>query len=469
MVFSSLTFLCVFLPVVYLLYLVIRQAFARNVLLVISSFIFYAYGEPVYVLLMLASTVMNWGAGRLIGNTRNILRKRAVLTAAVLVNLGMLGVFKYTDMVIGTLNTLFVMNFPLTGIELPIGISFYTFQAMSYVIDVYRGEAPSQKSLLNVALYISFFPQLIAGPIVKYHDIEQQLKSRRLTPLSTARGVSRFAVGLGKKVLIANTVAICADSLYALPTESLNAGSAWLAAAAYMIQIYFDFGGYSDMAIGMGYMFGFRFPENFDYPYSALSMKDFWRRWHISLTTWFREYLYIPLGGNRRGRARTAINKIIVFFTTGLWHGPSWTYVVWGLFNGAFLLFEDAVPVKRLPKPAARIYTLVTVCVAFVLFRAETLAQGFSMIGIMFSGGTFTHESMSFLLSQLTPGFITAMAAGILFSFPVVPILAGHARRRKSTRKWTFGLGYLLSLCILVLCMLTLSSATYNPFIYFRF
>lgn len=469
MVFSSLAFLCVFLPVVYLSYLLVRQAVARNVLLTCFSFVFYAYGEPVYVLLMLGSTLMNYVFGRIIGGAASRSRAKAAMIIAVTANIALLCVFKYTDMIIGTLNTLFVTNFSLTGIELPIGISFYTFQAISYVVDVYRGEVEAQRSYLNIALYISLFPQLIAGPIVKYHDIQGQIAHRELTARSTARGIARFTAGLGKKVLVANTVAVCVDALYALPAASLNAASVWIAAAAYMLQIYFDFSGYSDMAIGLGHMFGFTFPENFNYPYVARSMKDFWRRWHISLTTWFREYLYIPLGGNRRGKARTACNKIIVFAATGLWHGPSWTYVVWGLFNGAFLLFEDKVPVKRVPRVLGHLYTLVCVCVAFVLFRSETLAQGASMIGIMFSGGSFTREAYSYLMEQLTPSFLAAAAAGALLSCPIVPRVMAAASKRESVRRWARPAGFAACMLILIACMLNLSATTYNPFIYFRF
>ena len=254
-------------------------------------------------------------------------------------NLGMLFIFKYTDMVLKTVNQISHSDFPMANLALPIGISFFTFQALSYVIDVYRKEARAEKNVLHVMLYISFFPQLIAGPIVKYHDIQEQIRKRKADPQEIAEGMRRFIVGLSKKVLISNTMAYAADTLFALQASQLNILSAWTAAIAYLFQIYFDFSGYSDMAIGLGHMFGFGFRENFDYPYISGSIKEFWRRWHISLSTWFKEYLYIPLGGNRRGRVRTCVNKLIVFFSTGLWHGANWTFVVWGLWHGSVYAF----------------------------------------------------------------------------------------------------------------------------------
>lgn len=467
MVFSSLTFLCIFLPVVFLLYYIIPSMRAKNILLVVFSFLFYAYGEPIYVLLMLLSTFLNYLFGRMMGSGKQS-RRKAALVVAVCVNLAFLAVFKYTDMLIGTANTLLGLSIPLTNIQLPIGISFFTFQAMSYVIDVYRKEVQAQKSYLNIMLYISFFPQLIAGPIVKYHDIEKQINFRRHNSAEVAAGLRRFIIGLTKKVLIANTVAIAVDALFALPSGGVNMASAWVAALAYMLQIYFDFSGYSDMAIGLGHMFGFTFLENFNYPYSSLSIKDFWRRWHISLSTWFKEYLYIPLGGNRKGKFRTGLNKIIVFFMTGLWHGANWTFVVWGLFHGFFLLLEDAFRVK-LPKLLGHVYTLLVVCVGFVIFRSDTLQQGFQMIGQMFSGTDFSLVKMSPVLEQLTPGFLAAMIIGWVVAFPVLGRVKNSLARKPKANKWAIPASYVFSIVLLVVCMLYLSSGTYNPFIYFRF
>lgn len=346
MVFSSLTFLCIFLPVVLALYYLLPTLRIRNVLLIAVSLLFYAYGEPVYVLLMIASIIINYIFGRLLG-TENKKKRQWILAIAVVINIGLLVVFKYLDMMVQTVNQLCGSEIPLVGLALPIGISFFTFQALSYVIDVYRREVEPQKNLWNVMLYISFFPQLIAGPIVKYHDIQEQIDNRNTDVKEIAEGLRRFIIGLSKKVLISNTMAVTADALFAAGAGELNILSAWIAAIAYMLQIYFDSSGYSDMAIGLGHMFGFRFLENFRYPYISANIQEFWRRWHISLSTWFKEYLYIPLGGNRKGKARTCLNKMIVFFSTGLWHGANWTFVLWGLWHGVFLLFEQVCPVKN--------------------------------------------------------------------------------------------------------------------------
>ena len=302
MVFSSLTFLCVFLPIVLLVHTVVPNRRVQNGFLVVASLLFYAYGEPVYVLLMILNTWMNYLFGRWIGSTEGK-NKRGILALAVALNLGMLGVFKYTGFFCDSLNGILPVQIPVPEIRLPVGISFYTFQAMSYVIDVYRGDVRAQRNYGKILLYISFFPQLIAGPIVKYHDIAEEIDNRKVALPEMAEGTRRFLCGLGKKVLLSNTMATAADALFAVPSAQLNILGAWLGAVAYLFQIYFDFSGYSDMAIGMGKMFGFHFKENFHYPYSAVNIQDFWRRWHISLSSWFKEYLYIPLGGNRKGKA----------------------------------------------------------------------------------------------------------------------------------------------------------------------
>ena len=465
MVFSSLAFLCVFLPVVFLLYYIVPPMRAKNILLVIFSLLFYAYGEPVYVLLMIVSTLLNYGFGLLLREKQ----RKSVLFLAVLVNLSFLAVFKYADMMIGSANTLFGLQIPLTNIRLPIGISFFTFQAMSYVIDVYRREVGAQKKYLNVLLFVSLFPQLIAGPIVKYHDIEDQIDTRTHDVARIASGFRRFTWGLAKKVLIANTVAVGVDALFAAPTAEINMLSAWIAAIGYMLQIYYDFSGYSDMAIGLGHMFGFTFLENFRYPYGALNIQEFWRKWHISLSTFFKEYMYIPLGGNRKGTLRTGFNKILVFFATGLWHGANWTFVVWGCYHGLFLLLEKALPVKKLNKGLGHIYTLLVVCVGFVIFRADTLAQGVQMIGQMFAGLNFTPYPMGVALEQLTPAFIAALVIGCIMAFPVLDRIKDKLAAHPNTRKRVEPIAYACSLAVLVICMLNLSSTTHNPFIYFRF
>lgn len=468
MVFSSLTFLSIFLPVVLALYYLLPTLRIKNVLLIAVSLLFYAYGEPVYVLLMIASIIINYIFGRLLG-TENKKKRQWILAVAVVINIGLLVVFKYLDMMVQTVNQISGSEIPLVGLALPIGISFFTFQALSYVIDVYRREVEPQKNLWNVMLYISFFPQLIAGPIVKYHDIQEQIDNRNTDVKEIAEGLRRFIIGLSKKVLISNTMALTADTLFAAGAGELNILSAWIAAIAYMLQIYFDFSGYSDMAIGLGHMFGFRFLENFRYPYISANIQEFWRRWHISLSTWFKEYLYIPLGGNRKGKARTCLNKMIVFFSTGLWHGANWTFVLWGLWHGVFLLFEQVCPVKKLPKVLAHIYALLVVCVGFVMFRADTFGQGMFMIGTMFSGWEFSSVQMAILWEQLTPIFLVTLVAAVIGSAPVLPKAAEACLARENLRKPATYFSYIASFVLLILCMLSLSSGTYNPFIYFRF
>lgn len=485
MVFSSLVFICVFLPVVFLLNQLIPAVKGKNALLIVASLVFYAYGEPVYIVLMIGSTLANWAFGRAIGacrgrdagsegghatGTAKPGAAKALIAVAVIVNLGLLGVFKYAGMVVASLNSLAGLALPEPGIALPIGISFYTFQAMSYVIDVYRGDVASQRSYAKVLLYISFFPQLVAGPIVKYHDVEEQLVDRHASLADIAAGLRRFCIGLGKKVLIANTMAVAVDSIYSAQLDHVNIAVAWIAAIAYLMQIYFDFSGYSDMAIGMARMFGFRYQENFRYPYSSTSVKVFWRRWHISLSTWFREYLYIPLGGNRRGRPRTVANKMVVFLLCGLWHGASWTFVVWGLIHGLFLLFEEYVPVHKLPKPLGWLYCMLVVTVAFVLFRADSFQQGGYIIAQMFTGFHWEYECMELALRQLTPLFVGTLLVALVAALPVKGALQLRLETAPvRTRAVLEAASYALSIALLVLSLMTLSGGGYNPFIYFRF
>lgn len=475
MVFSSLTFLCIFLPAVLLIYSLVPNLKFRNGLLIVASLVFYAYGEPVYVLLMIFSSVLNYVCARFVRYGKHG-KNKAALILAVIVNLGILGVFKYTGFLVGTVNDIFSLSIPVPQIALPVGISFFTFQALSYVIDVYRGDAEVQKNYFNVLLYISFFPQLIAGPIVKYRDIDRQIVDRSQSVEKIARGLRRFICGLGKKVLIANTMGQTADIIFSSDMSDVSLPVAWLGAIAYLFQIYYDFCGYSDMAIGLGLMFGFEFKENFMYPYGAANIQDFWRRWHISLSTWFKEYLYIPLGGNRKGKARTYLNKMIVFFCTGLWHGASWTFVLWGVYHGLFLLFEGAVPaVKKLPRVIAHLYALLVVTVGFVLFRADTIGQGFTMIGKMFAGFDFTDSSLSLALSQLTPWFLVMLAAAVIGCAPIRPLADKLRANLYGGTELTAGwrvvqiVLYVLSFALLFWCMIRLSATSYNPFIYFRF
>jgi alginate O-acetyltransferase complex protein AlgI len=460
MVFSSITFLLAFLPVVFLAYTLLPSLAMKNVFLVVVSLLFYAYGEPIYVLLMIFSVLMNYTFGRLI-NIHKMAKPTMII--AVVMNIGMLGVFKYADFLVENLNYLFPLKLTKPGIALPIGISFFTFQALSYVVDVYRQEVKAQKNFGKLLLYISFFPQLIAGPIVKYHDIEAEISKRKQTPDGIAKGIRRFIIGLSKKVLIANTLASAADYVFGLDASGLNIYSAWLGAIAYALQIYFDFSGYSDMALGLGEMFGFHFMENFHYPYYANSIKDFWHRWHISLSTWFKEYLYIPLGGNRKGKIRTSIHKLTVFFATGLWHGASWNFVLWSMIHGAFLILEDTIlPLQKCRLRWLRqLYVMLIVITTFVIFRAENLNDAGLIIKNMFAGVNFTAESMSNVISILNPFFLMALIFGILFSFPV--------KEKMEKFQWLERISYGVSLLLLLACIFQLSAAFYNPFIYFRF
>lgn len=475
MIFSSLVFLCIFLPVTYILHTIVPSIKIKNAILIVASLFFYAYGEPVYVLLMIFSSLINYLLAILIDKHEK--GKKAILIAGLVLNLGILGVFKYAAFLIGSCNDIFGLKLQIPEIILPIGISFFTFQALSYVMDVYYGKIEVQKSFWKILLYISFFPQLIAGPIVKYRDISKEIDNRKQTIRETSLGMRRFICGLAKKVLIANTMGLAADNIFAADLSNINVAAAWLGAIAYMLQIYYDFSGYSDMAIGLGRMFGFHFKENFKYPYGAGSIQDFWRKWHISLSTWFKEYLYIPLGGNRKGNVRTYINRIIVFFFTGLWHGANWTFVIWGLYHGVLLLFEECVPfVRKLPKILAHIYSLVLVCVGFVIFRADTISQGFYMIKQMFSGFVFSPQTRSMVWQQLTPWFIFCLIVAVIGAAPI-HIPSDKVRNKLCTEetnistKWLWvdrGL-YLLSAILLAWCLIRLSGSTYNPFIYFRF
>ena len=430
----------------------------KNALLLAASLVFYAFGQPVYLPLLLVSVLLNYLCGLLAAGRY----PRLGVGIAVAGGIGMLAVYKYADFAIGTVNSLFGLSLPLTGIALPIGISFFTFQGLSYVIDVYRDRTLVARSFFKVLLYISYFPQLIAGPIVKYHDIEKEIDARHTTPQETALGIRRFICGLAKKLLVSNAMGQMADTVFALPAGEIGMFAAWTGAVCYTLQIYFDFSGYSDMAIGMGHMFGFHFLENFNYPYASTTIKEFWRRWHISLSTWFRDYLYIPLGGNRKGRGRTWVNRFLVFFATGLWHGASWNFVLWGLWHGLCSVLEDcgALPVKRFKgRLPGRVYTLLVVVLGFTLFRADTLAQAGAMFAAMFTGVGLEWAGTAAVCARLTPVFLLKLAFALALSFPV------SKRFQPKNDTVTFA----GALVLLVLCMFNLSAGTFNPFIYFRF
>lgn len=479
MVFSSITFLFLFLPIALLLYFIAGDRF-RNLLLLVASLFFYAWGETFFVIIMVASITANYAAGLLIERFRADRRSKILLGAAITINLGMLCGFKYTNFLVDNFNQflvwLSVSPIRVDPVHLPIGISFFTFQAITYVVDVYRKEASVQRNPINIGLYISLFPQLIAGPIVRYNTVAKQIISRTVGLVDFSTGVERFIFGLGKKVLIANSLAVAADGIFDMPGEQIGFYTAWFGISCYTLQIYFDFSGYSDMAIGLGRMFGFHFPENFNFPYVSRSMREFWQRWHISLSTWFRDYLYIPLGGNRRGAGRTYFNLFMVFFLCGLWHGASWTFVVWGLLHGGFLVlertrFDDYL--KRLWVPIQYIYSLLVVVICWVFFRAETFSKALQYIAAMFgiADSRLVVQRPDLLLNNET---IVALIAGIIFATPIYPAIK---RRMAATSPGNTDLSALVPALsknmILVLILLgsvmNLAGGAYNPFIYFRF
>lgn len=478
MVFSSAIFLFVFLPAVFLLSRLCRELRYQNILLAAASIVFYAFGQLSYVPLFLLSVCINYLAGRLLLSPGG--HRRPVLVLAVVLNLGILALFKYTDFLLQNVNALLHTRIPLPGILLPIGISFFTFQGLSYVIDTYRDPENGSRDFLKVLLYLSFFPQLIAGPIVKYHDISAQIDCRSLDAVETAAGLRRFIRGLAKKVLIADSVGYIADvvfgdclhGVYGAPDARLM----WLGALCYTLQIYYDFSGYSDMAIGMGRMFGFRFKENFLFPYGAASIREFWRRWHVSLSSWFKEYLYIPLGGNRRGRLRTACNRLLVFFCTGIWHGANWTFVLWGLGHGALASLEDLgiLPVKKLEKSrvgrfVGRIYTLFAVMLLFALFRADSLRDAGTLFAAMFSGSTSPAGSL-LLARLLNPAALVILLVAVLCAGNLVPALRARlCPDGAESRPWTLLCAQLVSLLLLALSILSLARGGFHPFIYFQF
>lgn len=469
MVFSSLIFVCVFLPVVYILYWLLPSVKLQNLVLIVSSLIFYAYGEPDFIIMLLLSVLFNYVCAYYIGKTGKF-AKKILFVLDITVNLGLLGYFKYMTLLVETVNKVIGDRWKVPDVLLPMGISFFTFQIMSYVIDVYKGVYPAEKNVTKILLYISFFPQLIAGPIVKYHDIAPYLSERKKDEKQIAEGFRRFCYGLAKKVLVSNAMGLVVDEIYQM--NRVNAALAWISAIGYMVQIYYDFSGYSDMAIGMGKMFGFSFAENFQYPYSADSIKEFWRRWHISLSLWFKEYLYIPLGGNRKGRFRTSINKICVFFCTGLWHGANWTFVVWGLYHGVFLMLEEYIvlPKSKLLKICKHLYACVVVCIGFVIFRADTLRQAGYMIKSMVTGFYMTTELRGEIQRLLSPQFLWMLAIGVIMAMPVRD--AVKCALDKRGEKWTNTgelFSYIGAILLLIMCLFNLAGNSYNPFIYFRF
>lgn len=469
MVFSSPVFLFLFLPAILAGYFLLPTLAARNLLLLAGSLCFYAWGELQFVLILLVSIAANAWFGLRIGASRGRAR-RLNLAAGLACNLALLGYFKYADFVVANLNAVLAAaglgTLSHGPVHLPLGISFFTFQAMSYIVDVYRRDAEVQESVLGVALYISLFPQLIAGPIVRYGHIAQQLTARHAALDDVAAGVRRFTIGLAKKVLIANTVGDAADEIFSHQSGQLDPVLAWLGVLCYGLQIYFDFSGYSDMAIGLGRMFGFHFPENFRTPYAARSLREFWRRWHITLSTWFRDYLYIPLGGSRVRPLRVRLNLLLVFFVTGLWHGASWNFVIWGLFHGAFLALERTrfgALLERAPVALRHLYLLLVVGIAWVFFRSADLDQALGYLAVM--GGLGERAQDWYFAALLSPKLVLALVAGVAFSFPWWQRLAWP--------RWPSGARTLLRdgawAALFGVCLMVVAGQSFDPFIYFRF
>ena len=464
MVFSSLTFLQWFLPCVLLVYFLVPKR-AKNAVLFVFSLLFYAWGEPVYVGLMIFSTILDYSCGRAAEKYRGTSKAKIALLVSVIVNLSLLGFFKYTDFFIRTVNSVFGCAIPLLNLPLPIGISFYTFQTMSYTIDVYRGDARAQKNILSFGAYVSLFPRLIAGPIVRYQTIAEQLDERTHSFDKFGEGVKRFIGGLGKKVLLANNIGLLWNTVSQANEQTVL--SAWLGILAFAFQIYFDFSGYSDMAIGLGKMFGFDFLENFDHPYCSKSITEFWRRWHISMGTWFWDYVYIPLGGNRRGIAIQLRNIAIVWLLTGFWHGASWNYVLWGVFYGGILIFEKFFLLNRLQKAPVlvrRLYTLLCVMVGWVLFAFEDIGKGWAFLKVMFGGAALCSSTAMYqLLSYLSLLTLCAVAATPLGK-RIYHRFSDQCGARLGAAVEVAGLALTA-----VLAVAFLISGSYNPFLYFRF
>jgi len=473
MVFSSLLFLFRFLPLVFILYYAAPRRI-RNIILFLFSLFFYAWGEPKYVFLMLFSITMDFTIGRLIDHYRNIgeiKRAKACLIVSVIANISILVFFKYADFIISAVNAVTGWGIPLPGIPLPIGISFFTFQTMSYSIDVYRGNTKVQKNWINYGTYVSMFPQLIAGPIVQYKTIAKQMQERRENTDDFSAGIHRFMIGLGKKVLLANNIGMLWDTVAAIPMQEVPVVTAWLGALAFTFQIYFDFSGYSDMAIGLGKMFGFHFLENFNYPYISKSITEFWRRWHISLSSWFREYVYIPLGGNRKGAWKQVRNILIVWLLTGIWHGANWNYLLWGVYYGVFLVLEKFVfgkYIKKLPAVLQRIYTLLIVIVGWILFKCEDIAFSGVFLRAMFGGygqGFLNRETVYLLYNN-----IILLIILVLGSTSIPKNLANRAIVCFKEKSWTVTLFKCVFYTgVFVISVAYLVDASYNPFLYFKF
>lgn len=465
MLFSSMTFVFLFLPIVFALYWLSRKEL-RNYVLLLASILFYAWGEPKYLMIMLFTVVINYFGAILIDKHQR--HKKLILIGTILTDLGFLFYFKYFNFVMNNVNFIFGADIPFLEVIMPIGISFYTFQALSYVIDVYRNDAKVQRDIKKLALYICLFPQLVAGPIVKYRDVDAQIDNREERFDKIVYGVKRFIIGLAKKMLLANTMGAIVDKIFILPVTEFGALTAWVGVIAYTFQVYYDFSGYSDMAIGLGAMFGFKFLENFNYPYIAKSISEFWRRWHISLSSWFKEYLYFPLGGSRVSKARAYFNLFIVFLATGIWHGAEWTFVLWGLWHGVFIMLEKWTGFHKKEGGLAltitqHFYAMMVVLLSRVLFRADTVSYAWQYFKNMF--GFIPNHNITYSLGYYVGNIeILAFIVATICSVPLFRNIASPIKNKY--------MHIMVNLWIVVLFFVSvaaIAASTYNPFIYFRF
>lgn len=476
MVFSSLTFLFAFLPIVFIVYYAVPKK-AKNVVILVSGLLFYAWGEPIYVLAMILSTFIDYTAGRLIDRYDDKPRIRTVcLIVSLVMNIGLLGTFKYLGFLINSVNDWFGLSIPNPNLPLPIGISFFTFQSMSYTIDLYRRNIKVQKSAVSFMAFVTLFPQIVAGPIVRYEDVQNELDNRSITEKMLGDGISRFITGLGKKVLIANNIGMLWSQIKATDYGELSAVTAWLGILAFTFQIYFDFSGYSDMAIGLGKMMGFNFPENFNYPYMSHSISEFWRRWHMTLGAWFKSYIYIPLGGNRKGLPRTIINLLIVWAITGIWHGASWNFMLWGVYFGVLIIIERLFmgkALEKIPSFFSWLYTFVLVVFGWVMFDAvdtrivdigEMFGQVFAYIGAMFgANGVLMDNTATFAIVNYGVMF----AICILGSSDMFKNAAEYIR--KKAPEWVQYGFPVAQTAVMLASIAYITTSSYNPFLYFNF
>lgn len=465
MVFSSLTFLFFFLPVVLLLYFLSSNRW-KNLILFLVSLLFYAWGEPIYIFLLLFSTIVDYSIAIYIEKNHENKKAKLALITSMVINICLLGVFKYSDFIVSSINQFFSLAIEQPNLPLPIGISFYTFQTMSYIIDVYRKDARAQRNVIDFGAYISMFPQLVAGPIVCYNTISEQLTNRKHSVDLFAQGLQRFMVGLAKKVLLANNIGMVWSVIQSNSESQMSILLAWLGILAFAFQIYFDFSGYSDMAIGLGLMFGFKFLENFNYPYISRSITEFWRRWHISLGSWFRQYVYIPLGGNRLGLKRQIINIFIVWILTGIWHGASWNFLFWGLYFCFLLIIEKLFLLKWLTKHrvAAHIYTIFAVLLGWVIFAFDDFSQGLTYFTYLFGIADIPFINQEFVFTLITNAPMLVIL--IIASTPIIPWIKN--RGESHTKLMHVG-SYIALITLFIVSIAYLVDSTYNPFLYFRF